>query len=462
MLSFSAEFPINLNDVQQCVGVVKRWVVGSPHTTISEAQLTNVPEFGPWKVDSHCERLQALVVELEGEEIAAFKHTKWETGIEWNTQVVFSRKETGTWVGIRTSRESDQPQLVLPNAKKPYLVKVILEQAGGGIDGELYVRDAPHIMEESDLELVARLINSESSNYLPIVYVSSYFNGNWAINYEALARSLGGLAHVIVEPTASFAADLQELTASRNAYNGAVGVYWPSGEHYRYFPGGDYQTEQDLRNTLATRLRLSLLHRRPLPRCTWARAEIEAARAVFAELRSRGSQDVEAYIKTFDAELSAARQELADAEREIERLKAKRHNNASSEERSLLWPINERELYDGEFSSIIYDELNKALNNVQADSRRQHILEAFISSNAVQAPAIEKREKLKAALRHYSSMGSHERRELEAIGFTISEEGKHFKLVFGDDDRYTFSLPKSGSDHRGGLNAASDIGKRLF
>jgi hypothetical protein len=54
------------------------------------------------------------------------------------------------------------------------------------------------------------------------------------------------------------------------------------------------------------------------------------------------------------------------------------------------------------------------------------------------------------------------RKGLEDIGFSITEEGKHFKLTFRDDDRYVFALPKSGGDVRGGLNAASDISKRLF
>jgi hypothetical protein len=48
------------------------------------------------------------------------------------------------------------------------------------------------------------------------------------------------------------------------------------------------------------------------------------------------------------------------------------------------------------------------------------------------------------------------------MGFAISDEGKHYKLVFQGDDRYSFSLAKSGSDHRGGLNAASDISRLLF
>lgn len=74
----------------------------------------------------------------------------------------------------------------------------------------------------------------------------------------------------------------------------------------------------------------------------------------------------------------------------------------------------------------------------------------------------EQREELKRLLRGYKSMDRVTKGGLEAMGFSISEDGKHYKLVYHDDDRYTFALPKSGGDHRGGLNAASDIGKRLF
>jgi hypothetical protein len=51
---------------------------------------------------------------------------------------------------------------------------------------------------------------------------------------------------------------------------------------------------------------------------------------------------------------------------------------------------------------------------------------------------------------------------LQDIGFDISEEGKHYKIIFQGDDRYTFTMPKSGSDYRGGLNLAGDISRLLL
>jgi hypothetical protein len=59
-------------------------------------------------------------------------------------------------------------------------------------------------------------------------------------------------------------------------------------------------------------------------------------------------------------------------------------------------------------------------------------------------------------------MDAKTRRELESMGFSISEAGKHYKLVFHEDERYMLVLPKTGSDHRGGLNSASDFCRLLF
>jgi hypothetical protein len=72
------------------------------------------------------------------------------------------------------------------------------------------------------------------------------------------------------------------------------------------------------------------------------------------------------------------------------------------------------------------------------------------------------RESLKLLLRNYSSMDHSTRKGLEDLGFSTYEDGKHYKLIYKNDDRYTFALPKSGSDYRGGLNAVSDIAKRIF
>jgi len=130
---------------------------------------------------------------------------------------------------------------------------------------------------------------------------------------------------------------------------------------------------------------------------------------------------------------------------------------------SLLRSCGEQDLYLNEAFGIVREALQDASTRVPADSRRQHVLAAILAANPEgEEIGASMREKLKELLRGSRGVDAKIRRGLEEMGFSIAEEGKHYKLVFQGDDRYTFTLPKSGSDHRGGLNAASDIGRLLF
>lgn len=395
--------------------------------------------------------------------IAAFKHTMADGELEWVTTVVFSRDQDECWVGIRTSREAHRAQLGLPPAKKPFIVKTLLATLGGGLDGELYVSDTPHNVGPSDIGTVARLINGDGENYLPVVYISRTFDGRILFDPVPFARHLGGLAHILVEPSRDFSKALQIEVASRNVYGGRVGIYWPTGESYPY-KLEDFETEFDARRVIASRIRSALLHRRPLAKCTWARAEAEVARDAFEALKNAGSSDVEEYIRAFDAEIAAKNKQLQDAEEEIGRLRAQqRPYMAAAKKRAVVLDSgDEQEFFDGEFVEILKDAIGSAANNCQPDSRRQDVLHAFCVSNAAGEELRLRKEKLKNVLRQYSTMDKDTARELRELGFNISEDGKHYKLTYMGDERYVFALPKSGSDHRGGLNAASDIGKRVF
>lgn len=122
----------------------------------------------------------------------------------------------------------------------------------------------------------------------------------------------------------------------------------------------------------------------------------------------------------------------------------------------------ERDLYPGERRGLLVNILRDALNNLNSDSRRSHLVADIIKANDVGAPSDVLAEQVKDCLRNYSSMGKKERKILEDIGFEITEEGKHYKAVFMDDARYVFVIARTPSDHRAGLNLASDIKKKLF
>ena len=71
-------------------------------------------------------------------------------------------------------------------------------------------------------------------------------------------------------------------------------------------------------------------------------------------------------------------------------------------------------------------------------------------------------ERLKKILKGAKGIDNKTRKNLKEMGFEITEESKHHKLVFRGDERYTYPFPKSSSDWRGGMNSAKDIGRSLF
>jgi hypothetical protein len=55
-----------------------------------------------------------------------------------------------------------------------------------------------------------------------------------------------------------------------------------------------------------------------------------------------------------------------------------------------------------------------------------------------------------------------DRKELEECGFKITEDGKHYKAMFGNDERYTFTISKTAGDVRSGKNCVSQINRIMF
>ena len=287
------------------------------------------------------------------------------------------------------------------------------------------------------------------------------------VDVNALASDLSGMAHVVAEPDRRFSRRLQIATASENVYGGTIGIYWPQGGGRRsFFIGNELDAPADIKRAIFEEIRIALINRRALVRCTWSSVQEIASKEEIKSLRASGSSELDKFMEAFDSEVAAKDKKLAEAEEEIDRLTAENHKYeqqfATGSGMIRLRTGAEQDLYRGELTQIVRDAIEEAARRVQPDSRREHVLRAVLDLLGPNENAENFRTELKRLLRDYRRMDGRTKRGLEALGFSIEEEGKHHKLTFGCDDRYTFTLPKSGGDHRGGLNAAADISKRLF
>lgn len=467
MLSFATEFPVDADRTSDdFLLAIRRWLLGSPHTALSESDLSGIESQGEFSIKKLNEHMETLKYEAAGHDTAAVRYTKLDRGLEWVSTIVFSRSQPTSWIGIRISCESQHPAARLPEAKKPVVVQTFLSCLGGGADGEIKVQSGPLILSSFDIALAARCVSGRAGCRLPLVYVSARFQGGHTINVESLAQALAGMAHVLVEPNRAFSVRLMEEVNSQNVYGGAIGVYWPEGGGRRsFFCHQESNSPAEIERAVTEEVRSALVNRRPLPRVTWSAIQELISRRTYNTLREQGSTEVQRYVDEFDKELRSKQEEIEDAEREISRLASEvRKYQAQNPMQSglVLQAATEQDLYAGEILGVVREALTDAANRVPTDSRRQHILESIVHANPPTGEAEAMRNRLKLLLRDFRSMDATVKSALLAMGFAISAEGKHFKITFQGDDRYTFSMPKSGGDHRGGLNLAGDIGRLLF
>ena len=379
MLSFATEFPVEADRTTvDFLQAMVTWISGSPHTGLSAEMLRDLLQKDEAHVENGKEKVQSLLATSPDVDLAGIRYSRHDNDLEWLTTVVFSRTSSDAWVGVRVECESQHAAARLPSAKKPVVVRSVLESLGGAADGPLPIRDTAHILTNTDIDLAAKLIRGDAGCRLPIVYVSARFQGGYILDVNRLAADLSGMAHVVVEPNRPFSVRLQLEVDSENVYGGTIGIYWPEGGGRRaFFLGGDYSTPGHLAGAIKDEVRAALLNRRPIARCTWAYVRETASRQAILSLKASGSKAIDEYVEKFDQEIEAKNQRLEEAESEIQRLRNELRvyeARAGTASGGLLRLGRERDLYPNEVLGILLDAIEDAATRVQHDSRRQHVL----------------------------------------------------------------------------------------
>lgn len=467
MLSFATDFPVRRDRrVSDFLASIKRWILESPHTSFSATHLAALETEMEARPPKGSESVRLLSYTEDDDEAAAIRYVTGDDELAWNTEAVFSREGSDCWVSIRVSSESRLPKRELPKAKKPVLIRTLLQDLGGGEDGRLRVSQEPQRLDNVDIDVAAELILGKTNTRLPVVYVSAGFNCDYLVDVDRLAKQLSGLAHVVVEPNRAFSLRLKYEVNSENVFGGTIGLYWPQGGGRRaFFMGPQHESPGAIARAVAAELRSALNNRRALARCTWATVQEAVARRALAHLKAAGSKELTLYVEEFDKEIAAKTEQLADAEAEALRLQAevrRLESQACARQGRVLRSGSEQDLYPDEISSVVLSVLQEAITRVPEDSRRLHVLEDLVAANALPDQAAVYRDRLKALLRGTRGVDAKVARGLRDLGFELTGDGKHYKMVFRNDDRYTFTLAKSASDYRSGLNAAGTIARLLF
>lgn len=470
MQLFSTDFPLAtgttpLQILEECL----YWVSESPYTNFTQVQLVNNISLEEFEKKSDNEKIEFECADDGELQIHSFIYTKRDDSHAWITSVSFLTipRNGEAWVNVKAYCNSFTATSNIPQIKKPLIVIRLIDRYGGGIDGDLKVNHEHHELKDSliDLQYAADLINGETGNRLPIVLISRYHSGFTAAIPDRLARNLSGLAHVIVEPNRAFSNKLRPRVSSQNVYGGAVGIYWPSDGGVSVHRKSSEKSTKEFEKEIFEELRSTISQRMPLRKCSIEALRETKNKQLIEKLKKEESPDINAYIEAFDRDLLAKDERIEELEREVRRLEGlSRSLRAKNPLQGgiVIDTGSEEDFFENEMLWIILDALKDQCDRVPENSRRLHILQSITTQTAPHKISAEAAQTIREALRGYREMSTRTRSTLERLGFTISDEGKHLKLLYQDDSRYTFTLPKSGSDGRGGLNAASDMIKLFF
>ncbi len=458
---FTSYFPVDpTKTIDDLAKVISIWISGSPHNDISVADLNEIGK-DDFKLSKQHDTIGTIrFVEGGGGrpiDLWGIQYCNSADLGTYTTEVVGSRDDKSFEVAVSVSYHTSKIGSKVHEVKKPRIVNDILKGLGGHYDGNCFdVRAEPHWIDPIDIDFVAEAMLNKSNNTLPVVYISRNTH-NWSpVNPADLGFLLGGMAHVIVEPNVEFSHRISKLTSKKNAYRGAVGVYWPNGWSHKILPKDPEEMRKELFDIIAEHALYYVLP----PYLTFDGLRSMRTLATIEKMKREKTASDADLLEMYTSELEEKTKRVNELEGLLQRLNQRVAQLSARPAGGMINEPDLSEFYPGEFLGIVYDAIKSYQRTVPGDSRRRVIIDGLLDCNAKPENVSELVETLKKIFKSGANMPEVIRR-LTGLGFEVDSSGKHPKLsVPGYSAGYTF--PSTPSDQRGAENTVSGIKNKLL
>lgn len=473
MLLFSTILKIDKSLTKEAfLNLVIEWNQGSPH---ENNVIPNLKWDGSYNQKFGDETISLEFKEYRNEEIVAVRYVKkLDDGIIWKTDYIMNFKDYKMSIMLDRSFTEDAIG-VDPLFTTPLFIKLLIEKGYVVNDNDLPVLMTPHLIDRENVSILTAVINGTKFYDLPVVYVSKTFSNNIPIDVDKLAYALKGVAHVFVQGDLGTNTFIREQCNSTNEYNGAIGIYYQSDvvKHKRFL-NYEYFDPTITRQNIVKEI-INFTNQQSIdPLYTWDgvltsllrdRFESQKSKRTKAERTKEETEELlDSFSNDFDElteENGRLRSSISDLEQELAYYRDI-FNNKQASDSSFISSGSEKELFQGEKKEFVLSVLSDSLQNIQDETRKKHIIQDIIQQNDSENILNYKRDKIKRLLTNYSGLNGKLKQELKQLGFTVTEDGKHYKLTYFDDNRYTITMAKTPSDGRAGKNNVSNINNKVF
>lgn len=454
------------------LNLVIEWNQGSPH---ENNVIPNLNWDGSYNQKFGDETISLEFKEYRNEEIIAVRYVKkLDDGIIWKTDYIMNFRDYKMSIMLDRSFTEDAIG-VDPSFTTPLFIRLLIEKGYVVDDNDLPILMNPHLIGCENLSVLTAVINGTKFYDLPVVYVSKTFSNNIPIDVDKLAYALKGVAHIFVQEDLETNTFIREQCNSTNEYNGAIGIYYQSDlvKHKRLLNYEHFDptiTRQNIVKEI-----INFTNQQSIdPLYTWDgvltsllrdRFESQKSRRTKAERTKEETEELlDSFSNDFDAlteENGRLRSSISDLESELAFYRDA-FNKKTVNDSGFLSSGSEKEFFQDEKKELILSVLSDSLANILDDTRKKHIVQDIIQQNTIKEILSKKREEVKRLLTDYSGLTGKLKQELQQLGFTITEDGKHYKLTYFNDKRYIIHMAKTPSDGRAGKNIVSDINNKVF
>lgn len=476
MLLYSTILDINSTMTKDAfIQLVIEWNNNNPHEVNRISDIT-------WNNEQNIrfgdDNLWMEIQQYPSKNIIAVRYEKVTTdGVTWDTDYIMNFNDMKLSIQLDRSYREDA---LVTNAifSTPLFISHLIEHGYLEDDGNLAITNRPLMITEKNLEVLAGVLPGKVKHQLPIVFVSKTQANEDPVDVLLLASKLKGAAHVLVQEDCRTNKDIRIICDEENDYNGTIGIYYPN--ELLGYKRCAYRDIDGIKEILLDRVLHYIFEFGNLQNIdtlyTWqgvSNALLNERLSVQLEKLQKAEQDKEKtqnenaeLYSAFDEEFRELQQKIEELTKRNDALICENAGLLSKLQRSTAQPIlyqgEEEEFYPGEIKDFVLSILADAVENIEKDSRKQHIVIDIVESNGFKHLAEEKKQRLKSLLKGYKTVSSSMKQELVDMGFEISDDGKHYKLVYNGDSRYTIALAKTPSDNRSGDNIIGTISRKVF
>lgn len=502
MLLFSTTLSINPNMTRETfVKLVIKW---NRDSTYKHNIIPDLEWDGSFHARYGNDNLWLAIEEYRPEKIVAVRYEKHEEdGSIWDTDYVMNFNVMKMCIRLERSYNADAIG-ISPKFSTPHFITLLEQKGYLASDDDLPMTREPIYVNDTNIDLLADVINQKRFYRVPVIYVSKLFSNDDPIDVKFLASRVKGVAHVLVLEDTKFGYELRDKCDSKNEFNGATGIYFPSPtiEHKRYLCHTNEGYDDFLMEKIVrTVIQYSNTHTIE-PLYTWQgvnnailrdhisvalneKQDADAARKKVENdmlellnsldeeekrIRKQAAEDAQAdankLLDSFDNDLQYMQKRIEDLAHENEILQYENQGLKSKLDTINDIPVlhmgDEFEFYPGEIKDLILLVLSESVSGTQDKTRRSDVVKDIIRNNDYQKTSDQRAEEVKKLLKSYSGMTAPIRQALEDMGFVITEDGKHYKLTYYGDDRYQIIFSKTPSDFRTGKNSSQKLNKMVF